>query len=239
MTKDRSVDRHNYRILTFLISQILLGCGLGLSQPPVRDFQIWSETTFVKPLKKEIDQKDKEVTKVAFLFFGTIRLGQNRLYPVDRRVGVGIDLRLNENFSFTPTYVYRGGEPGRGKDEFEHRVRFDLTYSKKWKTVAIKNRDRVEFRIRHSRPDTVRFRNRFTFIVPVRQDGKEMFAPFVSTEPYFDFREKKWTSHEFNAGIARKLSENVSAEFFYIHRNNKGNTLKHINAFAGNFKIVL
>ncbi len=239
MTKNRSVNRHKYRILTILTVQFLFGCGLALSQPPVRDFQIWNETTFIKPLRKGTDKNGKEVTKIAFLFFGTIRLGQNRLYPVDRRFGVGLDLRLNENFSFTPTYVYRGGEPGRGKDEFEHRVRFDLTYSKKWRTVAIKNRDRVEFRIRHSRPDTVRFRNRFTFIVPVRRDGKEIFAPFVSTEPYFDFREKKWTSHEFNAGIARKLSEKVSAEFFYLHRNNRGDTLKHINGFGANFKINL
>ncbi len=239
MSKNRSVHRVTNRIPAILVTQILLGCGLVFAQTPVLDFQIWNETTLVKPLVKRTDEKGKEVAKISALFFGNIRLGQNRLYPVDRRLGFGLDIRLNNNFSISPTYVYRGGEPGRGRDEFEHRVRFDLTYSKKWRTVAIKNRDRVEYRVRHSRPDTVRFRNRFTFIVPVRRDGKEIFAPFVSSEPYFDFREKKWTSHEFNAGIARKLSENISAEFFYLHRNNKGNTLKHINGFGANFKIVL
>lgn len=239
MTKAQSKNRLKYRILTIIVIQILIGCGLVVAQQPVRDFQIWSETTFVKPILKTKDKKGKDVARLSLIFFGTLRLGQNRLYPVDRRVGAGFDLRLNENFSITPTYLYGSGEPIRGIDVFEHRIRFDLTYARKWKKVAIKNRNRVEYRARHAKPDIVRFRNKFTFQIPVKKGGEEWFVPFVASEPYYDFSAKSWNSHEFSAGISKKLSDKISAEFFYVHRNNKAPVLKHINGVGANFKIVL
>ncbi len=229
------------RIFTYFCAfMIVIGSAFhASSQAPHTDFQIWNETTFVKPILKTKDKKGKDVARLSLLFFGTIRLGQNRAYPVDRRVGAGFDLRLNENFSITPTYLYRGGEPGRGRDEFEHRIRFDLTFSKKFKHVAIKNRDRVEYRARNSRSDVVRFRNKFTFQVPIKKDGAEWFVPFVATEPYYDFSAKSWNAHEFSAGIGKKLSNNVSAEFFYVRRDNRTGAPRHINAVGANFKIVL
>lgn len=208
-------------------------------QTPETDFQIWSETTFVKPVLKTKDRKGKDVARLSMLFFGTLRLGQNRAFPIDKRVGAGFELRLNDSFTLTPTYLYRSGNPGRNVKEFEHRIRFDITYQKKWKHVAIKNRDRVEYRVRNSRSDVVRFRNKFTFLVPVKRDAVELFTPFVTTEPYYDFSAKSWSSHEFTAGIARKLSKSVSAEFFYVRRDNRTGAPRHINAVGANFKIVL
>ncbi len=208
-------------------------------QAPETDFQIWSETTFVKPVLGTKDSKGKEVARLSLLFFGTLRLGQNRAFPVDKRVGTGFELRLNDSFTFTPTYLYRSANPGRNVKEYEHRIRFDITYQKKWKHVAIKNRDRVEYRARNSRSDSVRFRNKFTFSFPVKRDGKEIFSPFVATEPFYDFSAKNWSSNEFSAGIARKLSKSVSVEFFYVRRDNRTGAPRHINGVGANFKIVL
>lgn len=228
------------RPLVLVFTLVCFGSVFGLyAQGPVKDFQIWNETTFVKPILKTKDKKGKNVARLSLIFFGTLRLGQNRAYPVDRRIGAGFELRLNENFTLAPTYLYRGGEPGRGRDEFEHRIRFDLTFSKKWKKFAIKNRDRVEYRARHSRSDVVRFRNKFTFQIPVKKDGAEWFVPFVAIEPYYDFSAKSWNALEFSAGIGKKLSDNVSAEFFYVRRDNRTGTLRHINGVGANFKIVI
>ncbi len=229
-----------YRLLLLFFAVACFASAFGVfGQTPVRDFQIWNETTFVKPVLITKDKKGKDVARLSLIFFGTLRLGQNRLYPADRRGGAGFDLRLNENFSITPTYLYVSGEPIRGIDAFEHRIRFDLTYSKKWKNFAIKNRDRVEYRFRHSKPDIVRFRNKFTFQIPVKKDRAEWFVPFVASEPYYDFSAKAWNSHEFSAGIGKKLSDKVTAEFFYLHRNNKAPVLKHINGIGANLKIVI
>jgi hypothetical protein len=76
-------------------------------------------------------------------------------------------------------------------------------------------------------------------MVPVKRDGKEIFTPFVATEPYYDFSAKNWSSNEFSAGIARKLSKSVSAEFFYVRRDNRTGAPRHINGVGANFKIVL
>jgi hypothetical protein len=230
------------RLITTFFAGMALTLGVAntsFSQAPETDFQIWNETTFVKPILKTKDSKGKDVARLSLLFFGTLRLGQNRAFPVDKRVGTGFELRLNDSFTFTPTYLYRSGNPGRNLKEYEHRIRFDLTYQKKWKTAAIKNRDRVEYRSRNSRSDVVRFRNKFTFMVPVKRDGKEIFTPFVATEPYYDFSAKTWSSNEFSAGIARKLTESVSTEFFYVRRDNRSGAPRHINGVGANFKIVL
>ncbi|QYO66911.1 DUF2490 domain-containing protein [Leptolyngbya sp. 7M] len=188
---------------------------------------------------RDKDPKGEKKVRMSLLFFGALRLGQQRAYPVDKRLGAGFEIRLNDNFSFSPTYLYRAAEPVRNREEFEHRVRFDLTYHRKWKSFAIKDRGRIEYRIRNSRSDIVRFRNKFTFSIPIKSEGKELFSTFVSSEPYYDFSARKWTSHEFNAGITAKLNSSVSTEIFYLHRNNTGNTLKHINGIGANLKIVI
>ena len=220
---------------------ISLSCGLvSFSQTPETDFQIWNETTFVKPVLKTKDSKGKDVARLSLLFFGTLRLGQNRAFPVDKRVGTGFELRLNDNFTLAPTYLYRSANPGRNSKEYEHRIRFDLTYEKKWSRFSFKNRNRVEYRARNSRSDPVRYRNKSTFKYFVKNDdGDVLFEPFASTEPYYDFSAKNLSSHEFMAGIARKLSKNVSAEFFYVRRDNRSGAPRHINGVGTNFKIVL
>jgi Protein of unknown function (DUF2490). len=230
---------HLIRIIFAGLALTVLFTIETIAQAPDNDFQIWNETTLVKPVLYTKDSNDKEVPRLSLLFFGTLRLGQNRAYPVDKRVGTGFELRLNDSFTFTPTYLYRSANPGRNVKEYEHRIRFDITYQKKWKHVAIKNRDRVEYRARNSRDDSVRFRNKFTFMVPVKKGDKELFTPFISSEPYYDFSAKNWSSHELWAGISRKISKSVSAEFFYIRRDNRTGSPRHINGVGANFKIVL
>ena len=83
------------------------------------------------------------------------------------RVAAGFDLKLNKYWSFSPTYVYRRGETLRNQKEFEHRLRFDITVSHKWKKFSLRDRNRLEYRVRHSRSDSVRYRNKFTFAFPV------------------------------------------------------------------------
>lgn len=202
---------------------------------PDSDFQVWNETTLAFPVIKSKDKNGKTVDQLSLLLFGVLRLGQNRLYPVDKRIGVGFDARINGNFSFSPTYLYRAGQPFRNRNEYEHRLRFDVSYDKKWKKFSIKDRARIEYRFRNSRQDTVRFRNKFTLRVPVNKDGKELFAPFVAEESFYDFQAKTWSSNEFSIGISKKLTSSLSSEFFYLLRNNRTG-LKTINVVGVNLK---
>lgn len=223
-----------------LITALFIVCSsINAQSTPDSDFQVWNETTLIVPLVKETDDKGKSVDRLSLLILGNLRLGQNRLFPVDRRVGAGFDLRLNNSFSFATTYYYRNGEDVRNRRDTEHRVRFDLTYGKKWKKFAIKDRNRVEYRIRNSRPDSVRYRNKFTFSVPVMKREKEFITPFVADEFYYDFREKEFTRNEINLGISKKLTSNISTEVFYLLRQNRSGTIRTIHGIGTTLKIRL
>lgn len=225
--------------------RLILGLGLVLSitqssqAQSDTDFQVWNETSLIFPVVKEKDKDGKESDKLSLIVLGTLRLGQNRLFPVDGRVGAGFDLKLNKYWSFSPTYVYRRGEPVRDKKEFEHRLRFDVSVGHKWKNFSLKDRNRLEYRVRHGRDDSVRYRNRLTFAFPVRHKDKEIFSPFVSNEVYYDITAKDFTTNEIQAGITRKLADNVSADIFYIRRDTNSGDIRHINGIGTNIKITI
>ena len=220
--------------LFFLVSA---GVVAGQSTVPETDFQVWHETQFVLPVVKSKDDKGKSFDRLSLLLITSLRLGQNRLAPVDERVGGGFDLVLNKNFNFSPTYLYIAGQPGRGRREFEHRVRFDVTFNHKFKHFSIKDRNRVEYRARHSRADSVRYRNRFTLSVPIDRDGKELFTPFIADEPYYDFTAKQWSRNDFSPGIAKKFTDKLSGELFYVWRHNRTGAPRDVHAVGFNLKV--
>jgi hypothetical protein len=228
-----------YGIAAALLSLLLTMGAVAQTSESDSDFQVWNETKLVIPIKFDEDENGKRTDKVSFVLMGALRLGQNRLFPVERRVGLGLDIRLNNNFSLSPSYYYRNGEELRNRRDSEHRIRTDLTYERKWNSFSLKDRNRVEYRIRHSRGDSVRYRNKLTFKVPVRKDGKELFAPFAADEVFYDFRAGEWARNEFSVGISKKLSSTASADFFYVLRNNRSGTIRTINAVGVNLKFTI
>ena len=76
-----------------------------------------------------------------------------------------------------------------------------------------------------------------TFAFPVRHKEKELFSPFVADEWYYDITAKEFTTNEFNAGITRKLSSNVSTDIYYVRRDFKTGPTKFVNGIAVNMKI--
>ena len=225
-----------------LISTLLLNLILVLvatAQTPETDFQIWHETTFILPVVKEEDEKGKAFDRLSLLFIGSLRFGQNRLAFVDERAGGGFDLVLDKNWSFSPTYLYIAGQPGRGRREFEHRLRFDVTYARKFKNFSFKDRNRVEYRIRNSRDDSVRYRNRFTFSVPIDNDGKELLAPFIANEVYYDFAAGEWSRNDLSPGISKKINDRLSGEFFYVWRHNRSGAPRDVHGVGFNLKVKL
>lgn len=224
-------------ILSALV--LLFSVSVFSQTPPENDVQFWHETQLSFPLIKAKDEKGKEVEKLSFFISGTLRVGRNVSRPVDERIGAGFDITVNKYLSITPSYLYRAGQPFAKRKEYEHRLRFDVSLEKKWSSFSIKDRNRIEYRIRHSRSDSVRYRNKIQLKFPVKQSGKEIFSPFVATEPFYDFREKAWTRNELSAGISKKFSSNASADFFYLWQRNRGNVLRNVNVFGVNLKFKI
>lgn len=211
------------------------------TNPNDHDTQFWNETSISFPLFKVKDKNGKETEKLSGFINGNLRIGQNVKHFVDERIGVGLDYKINEYLSLSPSYLYRAGQPTKNRKEYEHRVRLDLNIEKKWKYFSIKDRNRIEYRIRHSRADTTRYRNKLQLKVPIKYgDGKELFTPFIADEPYYDFREDSWFRNEFSAGVSKKLTKSTTAEVFYMLQNNKNaTTLKKLDIIGVNLKFKI
>ncbi len=224
------------------LSLLLFASSLSVASQttaPETDFQVWNETTFIVPVVRSKDKKGKSFDRLSLLLIASLRLGQNRLTPIDERIGGGLDLVINKYFNVSPVYLYVAGQPRRGRNEFEHRLRFDVGYSHKFKHFQIKDRNRVEYRFRHSRPNSVRYRNRFTLGIPVTRDKKELFMPFVSDEVYYDFTAKQFSRNEVVLGIQKKFNDRLTSEFFYNWRRNRSGLPQDVHAIGVNLKVKL
>jgi hypothetical protein len=206
---------------------------------PQNDTQFWNEITVSKPIIKDQDKKGKVFDRVSIFFNGTLRFGNKIKNLIDERIGFGFDLKINRFLTLTPSYLYRSFKATLNSREFESRLRFAATLEKKWKKFAIKDRNLIEYRLRNSRTDSTRYRNKFTFSYSVLKDDKELFAPFVADEPYYDFNAKRWTRNEFSAGITRKFTKNFSADFYYLYQKNRSGTPRTVNAVGINLKLKL
>lgn len=230
------MNKYLFLFVFFLLSNVLIK---SQTTPPEDDIQFWSDASVSTPIYKTKNSKGENVEKIGFFFNGSLRVGRNVSRPVDERMGFGFDFFINKYLTFTPSYFYRAAQPYKGREEFEHRARLDFSVGKKWSSFSLRDRNRIEYRIRNSRSDAARYRNKIQLTVPVKKDNKEIFAPFAATEPFYDFREKKWMRNEFSVGIGKKFTDNFSTDFFYLLQNNRGNVLKTINAFGVNFKIKI
>ena len=224
------------------LSLLVLASSLSVTSQttvPETDFQIWNETTFILPVVRSKDEKGKRFDRLSLLLITSLRVGQNRFAPVDERIGGGLDLVINKYFNVSPTYLYVAGQPGRQRSEFEHRLRFEVGYSHKFKYFQIKDRNRIEYRFRHSRTNSVRYRNRFSLGVPVTRDKKEIFMPFVSDEVFYDFAAKRWSRNELIFGIQKKFNDHLTSEFFYNWRRNRSGLPQTVRAVGVNLKVKL
>jgi hypothetical protein len=202
------------------------------------DIVAWSDATFIVPLRKK-DENGKRVDEWTLNLGGVFRYGRNLKRPIDERGTVGLNYRLNKYFTVGSTYVYRRFRPTEARAQYEHRLLFHLLAEKKWTRVTLRNRAMTTYYIRHSRPDSVAYRNRVQVSFPVKKDGKELFAPFVADEPFYDFREKKWFRNDFFAGVSKQFTPKFGADFFYLRQGFKLGTLRRTNGFGVSFRYRL
>jgi hypothetical protein len=198
----------------------------------------WSDVTFIVPLKKK-DEKGKRVDQWTLNLGGVFRYGRNLKRPIDERGSVSINYRINQYFTAGSTYLYRRFRPTEAPRQYEHRVMFFLLAEKKWSRVTLRNRAMTTYFIRHSRPDTVAYRNRIQANFPLRKDGKEIVTPFVADEPFYDFKAKKWYRNDIFAGVSKQFTPKFGADFFYLRQGFTTGTLRRTNGFGVSFRYRL
>ena len=223
--------------LFLLIFTIFTCLSQVLSQSSETDNQFWHETQLNFPLVKTKDDSGETTDKLSFFINGNLRAGRNVSRLTEERIGFGFDYRHNKYVSFTPSYIYIASQPETSSKQYESRLRFAVNLEKSWKRFSIDDRNLVEYRLRNSSSDSVRYRNRLRFTYPVKKDKKELFVPFAANEIYYDFQEKAFSRNEFSLGLSRKLSSNVTTDFFYLLRTNNSGSPKRLNVFGINLTI--
>lgn len=227
------------RVYIFLALTLLASVTVFSQEPDEGDIQVWNETKVYFPSFTKTDDAGKKEKIATPFIMGTLRLGQDVRHFVGERIGVGVDFRINKYFKFTPSYYYIAEQPVKNASSFEHRLRFGLTGEKKWKNFLLSDRNRIEYRIRHNKSDSARYRNKFKVKVPIKSNDKEVVTFFAATEPFYDFKQKKFSRNELSSGIEKKFTKHFSAEFFYMLQNNAGSRLKNVNIFGVNMKFKI
>ncbi len=227
------------KFVIFLLTLISATITFAQTNFPKTDTQIWNDFTITKTLITAKDNKGKQFDKVSLFFTGNLRFGNKIKSLIDERFGVGIDLKVNKYLTLSPSYLYRSNKATLIRHDYESRLRFAATLEKKWSKFSIKDRNLVEYRLRNSRSDSVRYRNKLTFVFPILKDKKELFAPFIADEVFYDFHDKHWTRNEISVGITKKINKNFATDFYYLRQDNLNGLPKSINAFgiALKFKI--
>lgn len=227
----------------FLLLLAVFSCISPLSsqtlEPDNFDYQFWNETQLVFPLVKKKSESSETIDKLSLFVNGNLRVGRNISRLTDKRIGFGFDYTLNKYVSFTPSYIYIAQQSAAGVNEYESRLRFAVNLENSWKKFSVDDRNLVEYRFRNSRSDSVRYRNRLRFRFPIKEVGKELFVPFAANEIYYDFQAKTFSRNDFSVGASRKLSPNITADFFYLLRINKSDSPKHSNVFGVNLTIKI
>lgn len=198
------------------------------------DSQWWNDAQLIVPLKIGRDKNNKKFDKIVLNLDGIVRLGRDVSFPVDSRFAAGVDFRVNKFLKISPGYLYQRFEQIPRQRSYETRLSLAANLEKKFDLLTLRHRSMFEYKFRNSRPDTETYRARFQAAYSLKRREKEIFAPFVSEERFYDFQQRKWNRNEFYAGITRKLTPKVSLDVFYIRLDS---TTVDANALGTTLKI--
>ena len=212
----------NLSFLKLVILLIFVGQAFSQDIANETEFNIWNDTSVTIPIIKEKDERGKEFDRLNFSVFGTLRFGRDNLRPVDERIGVAINYRINKYVSLAPDVFYRESQPVPGSNSIETRFRMAVVLQKSWSKFSLNNRQQVEYRLRSSRKDDVRYKPRIRLNVPIKKENKEILTPFASVEPYYNITTNKWTRNEIFVGFGKKVNKNFSTDIYYLNVRDAG-----------------
>lgn len=209
--------------LTLLLATFLscITAAFSQSAPLPSQFQSWNEVQLIVPIAHAKDAKGKKIDKVTATLSGILRIGRSNLDFLDNRLSTTVDFRVNRYLSLLTSVMYRKDEITVNQRRFETRLDAGATLSKTWSKFSFRDRNLFEHRFRNGRADLNLYRQRIQISRPVTFNKKELFAPFISEEGYYDLQLKSWVQNEFYAGITRRLNKKTSIDIAYVRNDTR------------------
>jgi hypothetical protein len=224
------------RLILFLPIYFVFFTSVYSQEPPnEKEFNIWSDASVTIPIVKGEDKSGKSFDKINIFFNTTLRLGRDSMRPIDERVGVGMNFRVNKYITLTPDIFYQAQQPTAFSKGTQTRFRFAVSAQNKWSKFSISDRNQIEYRLRNNQKDDVRYKNLIRLNVPINKDNKEVVTFFTSNEPYYNITTKKFTRNELFIGFSKTFNKNFKGELYYLLMNDRSFP-KTVNGVGVNFK---
>lgn len=219
-------------VLIFLFAPV----ARAQSVPLPSKFQSWNEVDLILPAASGKDANGKKIDKLTATFLFIERIGRSNLDLLDNRAGATLDYRVSRHFSVLAASLYRKDELVKNVLRYETRLDFGATFSGTRHNFTLRDRNMFEHRFRGSRADLNLYRNRIQVNYSLKRNKKELFAPFVSEEGYYDLQSKAFITNEFFAGVSRRLSTRASIDIAYIRSDIRPT---NVNGLSLSLKIKL
>lgn len=171
------------------------------------DWQLWDTSI----IEKKIDDTFKVKAEEELRFGNDI----TRLYY--HHTDIGLNARITQWFDIGVNYrqVY---EKKEHKWKEENRPHISGTFNFDLYDFKLKDRNRLEYRIRKYANGTLRYRNKLTMIFPVEWTSFEV-QPYIADEIFVDSEAARVNRNRLYGGVKLKLLEHLNGELFYMRQS--------------------
>lgn len=192
------------------------------------DFQVWE--TNVEEVK--INNKSKIILEEEFRFaddandFFYHHYDGGYVYTVNKFLDLGLNYRQ----------VYEKKQGKKFKQENRPHINAFLKYD--LFGFGLEDRSRLEYRHFGYKPDSFRYRNKFTIKSPWKFT-KFKIQPFIADEIFLVFYNKAFTRNRFSSGVSANITKNIKGEVYYLLQSNReGKTWEQSNVLGAKIKFT-
>ncbi len=221
------------KILMRSFFALILFCPIVVRSQDRGDIQFWNETVVTIPLMKSKNEEGNQFDRLTLQIIGNFRIGKNSIQGGDKRIGVGLEYRLNRFITLQPSYIYRAEDSSRRPTQYESRIRMAINLQKDWSAVRLRNRNMVDFRQRKARvEDPPFYRNRVQVIFPQKR-----FDPYLMNEVYYQVDSRRIARNRMFIGLNRRINKTLTTDTFYVWQHNRTGNIRTVHGFGVNLRI--
>jgi len=215
--------------VSLLILLLTLVSGGALHAYDDGDFQVWNtdieEVKIGKSLKIALEEEFRWGDNAREFFYHHYDAGVS--YLVNKFLGVGGGYRR----------IY---ELRKGKFEPENEPYITATLYGAIRGLALESRSRMEYRNFNYKPDSWRYRNKFSIKLPWKFSRFEL-QPYFADEIFVSFASgtNQFNQNRLSSGILFKLTSSIKAEIYYMLNSIKNSgKWTDANVLGTKFKIT-
>ncbi len=169
-------------------------------------FQYWTTAEVVVDINK--DWKT--------VFQDEFRLGDDggHLYYHHSEIALiykGLADHIDLGFNFRK--IYKEDDTNTWRQE--NRPHLNVTFRKKLGRIGFSTRSRLEYRDIEQKDDTWRYRNLFTFKLPLELTSLRI-QPYIADEIFINLNGEGYSANRVYAGVTFNLLKNIKAAIYYV-----------------------